>query len=850
MFFLRTKNGQPSFLIYTMAVSLVLWLGLIVSSFHIKNGAATISILVAKIAFVVHAITLLLFSYILWKVGKEERSSMIWLFCISIWLFLVDLAFYVAAYANHTYLMRMSFFQFFLYYAPCIIYCLAMIIFLARTLIKRVLDLRHFLKIIGILLAINIVTVGLFFSAIHYAFGVISWESISQMSMLGTEMILFDFAIVGLICANNLSVFLLLMGTIFLIMGDFFLTYSSISQTVALFSYGSLFWLLGLLFILFSVVSIIQNHHYSIKSWFRAGNGIQSRLGIWSVGTSISGFLLFFVIAYVFLIVDKQIFVGLPLFVMLYSIIAVTFSILMGRSFEAPFNKLINNVQVFMNEHRKENLDKNFSITEFVFLNKFVIEAIEAVEERDQAKKHLGEISAQVAHDIRSPLSALNTCLKMLPHIPEEQRILMRNAANRINDIAHNLLVQYKGLPTNRLETYKIWLLAPLMESIISEKRLALEGRSIKIESDITAEGVAAFAEFDSNEMKRVLSNLINNALEAFPDKKSGSIIISLDANRDTIRMEVIDNGIGIPPENLTRILESGGMSTKEKGSGLGLSHAKETIESWKGEIALSSILGKGTKVSLTLPRAPAPRWFVSKIELPEHGQIGVLDDDQSVHDAWNQRLLAVSKNLHIEHFTNSEAFIAWYEKQPQPPQVFSDYELLGDYLSGLEVLEQLKLGKNAILVTSHYESPDIIERCQKNGIRLLPKNLLAYVPIVKKDPATERENILQEVYDLILLDDNLNVTRMWELAASMTGKKIRVFNLVADFEEALPAIELTTPIYIDSELGDGLRGEIYAREIFERGFKILYLATGYEASKFGELPWITAIVGKDAPFI
>ena len=66
-------------------------------------------------------------------------------------------------------------------------------------------------------------------------------------------------------------------------------------------------------------------------------------------------------------------------------------------------------------------------------------------EERETAKKALTTLTAQVAHDIRSPLTALNTCLKNLPQLPEKQRILMENASNRINDIANNLLQQYTG---------------------------------------------------------------------------------------------------------------------------------------------------------------------------------------------------------------------------------------------------------------------------------------------------------------------------------------------------------------------------------------------------------------------
>ncbi len=69
---------------------------------------------------------------------------------------------------------------------------------------------------------------------------------------------------------------------------------------------------------------------------------------------------------------------------------------------------------------------------------------------------------------------------------------MMRNASNRINDIANNLLQKYTGKNTDTLPPplyLKTWLLASLLESIISEKRLQFEGRSIELEAIITSEG-------------------------------------------------------------------------------------------------------------------------------------------------------------------------------------------------------------------------------------------------------------------------------------------------------------------------------------------------------------------------
>ena len=63
--------------------------------------------------------------------------------------------------------------------------------------------------------------------------------------------------------------------------------------------------------------------------------------------------------------------------------------------------------------------------------------------------------------------------------------------------------------------------------------------------------------------------------------------------------------------------------------------------------------------------------------------------------------------------------------------------------------------------------------------------------------------------------------------------------------ESALPK---DTPIFVDSSLRDGVKGEEVSRQLYEQGFTELYLATGYDPSQFGPLPWIRAIRGKSPP--
>ncbi|MBF0104292.1 MAG: hypothetical protein HQM16_03085 [Deltaproteobacteria bacterium] len=70
------------------------------------------------------------------------------------------------------------------------------------------------------------------------------------------------------------------------------------------------------------------------------------------------------------------------------------------------------------------------------------------------------------------------------------------------------------------------------------------------------------------------------------------------------------------------------------------------------------------------------------------------------------------------------------------------------------------------------------------------------------------------------------------------------------DFFKQADQFSKDTPVYIDSSLGDGVKGEAVAKAIYALGFKKIYLATGYKKDHFGEMPWITDVVGKAPPFL
>lgn len=844
----KLGNVKNNYLAYVVNISLFVWISLIISSFFINDGAEKISELAAKIEFFVHFLTLSILIIICKKLdSKDDKKEIYWIFSISLMLFAVDFCFYIAAYASESFLLKLTVFQFFLYYFPCIMGCLMMIIFVAKILLKDVLNTGNFLKTLGGLALMNIITMGLFLSSIHYAFKVISWDTISQIFTLIEELIMFDFAILGLIYAQKTSAFLLLSGMIVLVASDYFLTYSYISQTVKLFSYGELLWLLGLLLILFAVVYMKQYQDYSVKSWFNKSNKIKSRLAFWTFLISASGFLLFFIFAYTFKIVDKSIFVGLPLFFMMFSVIAVVLSIWIGKNFELPFKQIKHNIQALMLDNKIEKIDENFTIDEFIFLQKYIIETYNLKEEKDKIKKKLGDVATQVAHDIRSPLAALDSILQDLSQLPEEKRVITRNAIGRIRDIANNLLIQNRNEKEIPAEV-KLCLLTSLIDTLVSEKRLQFRSElNVHIEFTPTICSYGLFAKVDVPEFKRVLSNLINNAVEAL--QKSGEVRVELGQVGTKAIIQIKDNGPGMPFSIIEKLGETGNTLGKIGGSGLGLAHAVQSMKLWNGSIKIDSKPKEGTVINLHLPLAQPAAWFLTGLTLEPNSRVLVLDDDTTIHQIWDDRFTqAKEQGIEIQHFSNKASLADWlasHDINEKPCKVLCDYEIIGYQETGLDIIESLNLAPYSILVTSRYEQPEIQARCEKLGIHLLPKALALLVPITIKPKA----RAIKQLYDLVLLDDDELVRSTWQMCAISNKQKIALAENSAALKALLPQLSKNTLIYLDYSLAEEETGADIAKTLYEQGYDELYLATGYEGQAgFAKPEWVKAVVSKKYP--
>lgn len=87
-----------------------------------------------------------------------------------------------------------------------------------------------------------------------------------------------------------------------------------------------------------------------------------------------------------------------------------------------------------------------------------------------------------------------------------------------------------------------------------------------------------------------------------------------------------------------------------------------------------------------------------------------------------------------------------------------------------------------------------------------------------------------------------------WKMAAKKANVPFEAFSSAEEFKSRLSDIHKDSTVYIDSNLGS-VKGEEFARELFELGFKEIYLSTGYEKTDFPVMPWIKDVVGKVPPW-
>lgn len=204
----------------------------------------------------------------------------------------------------------------------------------------------------------------------------------------------------------------------------------------------------------------------------------------------------------------------------------------------------------------------------------------------DLKSQHMLE---QVAHDIRSPLSVLNLLVPSFTKEPDHEKAsLLIQASQRIEGIAGELLNKSSSYSTAR-----VFDLIRFVENVIHEKQIEYGSQNdVKIYFSNLVSGTA-LVKLQESEVARMLSNLINNSVDAMNGIDNPKIKIEIACIDSKITLSIVDNGKGMSPEILSKIGQRGitfGKKIDSSGSGLGLFHAKTFLESNNGKLEITTL--------------------------------------------------------------------------------------------------------------------------------------------------------------------------------------------------------------------------------------------------------------------
>lgn len=203
----------------------------------------------------------------------------------------------------------------------------------------------------------------------------------------------------------------------------------------------------------------------------------------------------------------------------------------------------------------------------------------------------------QVSHDIKSPLTALLFASKDFDKLPESSRKVIQAAVKRINSIADSLMEVPQE--NSELISKEERELSEILNELMEEKKLEyFDQKNIEWLLEVDPSTQKTKSPAPELEIKRALSNLINNSVEAF-EGREGRVHLRVKTNEGGLRIEVKDNGKGIENKLLTQVGKKGFSFGKKSGKGLGVSFARETVEKRGGKLSISSQVNRGTEVQL-----------------------------------------------------------------------------------------------------------------------------------------------------------------------------------------------------------------------------------------------------------
>jgi signal transduction histidine kinase len=345
------------------------------------------------------------------------------------------------------------------------------------------------------------------------------------------------------------------------------------------------------------------------------------------------------------------------------------------------------------------------------------------------------KMAEQVAHSIKGVIATIQLKTSSLKHLSDKERRELTEAMNTLREISGNLLRDKvpAACPLPQEDRKEAVHILPSIQIVVAAKAAQYVNRNVSIEIKSESQLFGAFSALDAGSLQTIFSSLIDNSVEAM--ELEGAVEIAALRRNQALELVVSDNGKGVPKHLLPLLMSEGATFGKANGNGIGLHHAKEILNRIGGVIRIESVEGKGAEVHLSIPLQPAPEGFVDRLEIPSGATLIMVDDDPLIHRAMDQKIeTSLPGFSRIVRFGSAGEFENWFNENG-PGEFgervyFFDYDLKDHAGNGLDLIERHGLTFESVLISGMAEDATVKKRIIRLGVKWLPKDFLAQVPI------------------------------------------------------------------------------------------------------------------------
>ena len=225
----------------------------------------------------------------------------------------------------------------------------------------------------------------------------------------------------------------------------------------------------------------------------------------------------------------------------------------------------------------------------------------ETLDARTDKQASIDDLSASIAHEIRNPIAAAKSLVQQMGEDPRSiENVEYANVAlDELDRVERSISHLLKYAKEEEIEFSQVNL-AGVIDSSLSEMRAKLDAAHVAVARNYIG-GPTVVA--DGGKLRQVFVNILDNAIDSFPEEKEDKRIDLHIENGvpQRVRVRLRDNGDGIAPEKIERIFNPF-FTTKETGTGLGMAISKKIVEAHDGRIDVVSEASRGTEFVVELP--------------------------------------------------------------------------------------------------------------------------------------------------------------------------------------------------------------------------------------------------------